>query len=225
MANEKRVRGNLVAGTLTAALTNVATSMSSAGLANLPVVDATSHAAVVIENEIVYVTAHTAGATTATISRGQDGTTAAAHNSGVAWVHGPVVSDMDVVLGRTPVTANQGSITTQTDLTGATVTVTVPYTQHLIRISAKAYPTSTAAGDTVTLFIMEGATVLDQAQAPLPVAGQGTSIIAAALTVPTAAAHTYKLQMARQSGSGTVTNNASASFPTYILVEDMGPSV
>jgi len=97
MANELRARGNLVSGTLSASLTNVATSMSSAGLANLPVIDTTNHAAITIENEIVWVTAHTAGATTATIVRAQEGTTAAAHNSGIAWQHGPTALDLSRV--------------------------------------------------------------------------------------------------------------------------------
>lgn len=95
MANEIRVRGDFVSGTLSASLTNVATSMSAAGLANLPVVDSTKHAAIAIENEIVWVTAHTGGATTATILRGQEGTVAAAHNSGVAWQHGPTSLDLN----------------------------------------------------------------------------------------------------------------------------------
>lgn len=93
MANEIRARFNLVSGTLSSSLTNVATSMSAAGLANLGVIDATNYAAVTIENEIVWVTAHTAGATTATVLRAQEGTAAAAHSSSVAWQHGPTALD------------------------------------------------------------------------------------------------------------------------------------
>lgn len=98
MANELRARFNLVSGALSSSLTNVATSMSSAGLANLGVVDATNHAAITIENEIVWVTAHTAGATTATILRHQENTSAAAHSSGVAWEHGPTALDFSEVV-------------------------------------------------------------------------------------------------------------------------------
>lgn len=94
MANEIRARFNNVSGTLSGALTNVATSVSSAGLANLGVIDATNYAALSIENEIVWVTAHTGGATTATIVRAQEGTAAAAHSSAVAWSHGPTAFDL-----------------------------------------------------------------------------------------------------------------------------------
>lgn len=93
MANEIRARFNFVSGTLSGSLTNVATSMSAAGLANLGVIDATNHAAITIENEIVWVAAHTGGATTATILRGQEGTSAVAHNAGVAWQHGETAID------------------------------------------------------------------------------------------------------------------------------------
>ena len=93
MANEIRSKTNLVSGTLSVALASGDTTMSSAGLANLAVIDTTNHAAIICENEIFYVTAHTASATTATILRAQEGTSAAAHAQNVAWVHGPTTLD------------------------------------------------------------------------------------------------------------------------------------
>ena len=44
--------------------------------------------------EIVYLTAYTAGATTGTISRAKRGTTAKTHNSGVQIMHAPMVDDI-----------------------------------------------------------------------------------------------------------------------------------
>lgn len=103
MANEIRVRADGVAGALSAALGAGATSMSSAGLADLPVIDATQHALItllvrdsdgrVTKRETVKVTAHTAAATTATIVRAQEGTSDQAWSSGDKWVHAPVASD------------------------------------------------------------------------------------------------------------------------------------
>ena len=43
--------------------------------------------------EIVYLTAYTAGQTTGTILRGQEGTTAVGHGAGVTWQCGPTVLD------------------------------------------------------------------------------------------------------------------------------------
>lgn len=103
MANEIRVRGNFAAGALDAALTNVATSMSSPALADLPAIGATEHAAIslfiadsngrITSKEIVYVTAHTASATTATILRGQEGTTGVAWAIGDKWEHSATALD------------------------------------------------------------------------------------------------------------------------------------
>ena len=224
MANEIRARANLVSGTLSVALSNVDTTMSAAGLANLPAITSANHAVIVIENEIVYVTAHTASATTATILRAQEGTSAAAHAQNVAWVHGPVVSDYDSVLGYAQVTANQTGITTQVDATGLTTTVTVPYAQHRVRITGAALMTSTVTNDIAQLFIMQDGAAVNVSQALLSSAGNVT-LTTTAIIVPTAASHTFKLQVARGAGTGSLTLTAAAANPAFILVEDLGPAL
>lgn len=225
MANEVRIRGNLVSGTLSVALASGDTTMSAAGLANLPAVTSTGHAVIVIENEIIYVTAHTASATTATIARGKEGTAAAAHSSGVAWVHGAVVSDFDSVLGYAQVVADQGSISsTAVDLTSLTVTVSVPYAQHRIRISAQAQFANTTATDGASLNIVEGVTTLQTAACFSTLANIQAHVCAQVLITPTAGSHTYKLQ-ALTVGGGTATLKASSGSPAFILVEDLGPAL
>lgn len=95
MANEKEVRTNFVSGTITDnPLTAGALSFNSAGLAALGTVDTTNFARIIIENEIMYVTAHTAAATSATVVRGQEGTTAVQHVTGTAWKAGPAKRSM-----------------------------------------------------------------------------------------------------------------------------------
>lgn len=96
-----RLRSNNVFGTITDnPLTNVATSLNSAGLANLIAVTGSDTAVITLDPnrvngapEIVYVTAHTASATSATILRGQEGTAARQHPSGTFWVHAPTTVD------------------------------------------------------------------------------------------------------------------------------------
>lgn len=96
-----RIRTDNVFGTITDnPLTNVATTMNAAGLANLAAVTAPDEAIIVLDPnrlagapEIVVVTAHTASATSATIVRGQFGTAARQHNLGTEWVHGPIASN------------------------------------------------------------------------------------------------------------------------------------
>ena len=100
MPSGPRIRTDNVFGTLTDnPLTSGATTMNSAGLANLAAVSS-AHALIVIDPlrsagapECVIVTAHTGSATSATITRGAYGTSARQHASGVLWVHAPSVED------------------------------------------------------------------------------------------------------------------------------------
>lgn len=95
-----RVRTDNVFGTITDnPLLVGATTMNSAGLANLAAVSSAEAFITLDPNrvagapEIVVVTAHTGSATSATIQRGQFGTTARQHASGTQWVHGPIASN------------------------------------------------------------------------------------------------------------------------------------
>ena len=121
MANEIRVRANFLSGVVDDnPLIVGATTLTSSSLSSFPVIDSTNHALVVLDPngtagtpEIVMVTAHGVGATTATISRGQESTTARQHNQNIAWVHSAVASDFvrnysvtasnAVVISTTPV--------------------------------------------------------------------------------------------------------------------------
>jgi len=99
-----RVHTNFVRGVLTDAIDASETGLTSAGLALLAAVSGGDTATIVINPEgdpsnaltapeIVYVTAHTSSATTATVARGQEGTTARAHAAGTPWVHGASKED------------------------------------------------------------------------------------------------------------------------------------
>lgn len=101
MANDYRLRGNFLSGTVTDnPLLVGATTMNSAGLAALPVIDATTHMAITFDPnglagapEIAYITAHAAGATTATIVRAREGTGARQHAALTAWMNAPTALD------------------------------------------------------------------------------------------------------------------------------------
>ena len=106
MANDQRVRYNSYSGTITDnPLLIGATTMTSAELASFPVVTATQYVPITLDPmgiggrpEVVYITAHTASATTATILRGQEqafGSSAARqHLQGTRWSHGPTAYDL-----------------------------------------------------------------------------------------------------------------------------------
>lgn len=107
MANELRVRSNFLGGLIEDnPLASGATTLTSAGLASLPAITSTSHMAIILDPdgragnpEIAYVTAHTALATTATITKGQEGTTGRAHDRDTPWLHGPTIKDFDAAGG------------------------------------------------------------------------------------------------------------------------------
>src|SRR6266567_36787 len=100
-----RLHVNELYGTLSAPLTIGATTWSGAEVANLPVVTAPDILAVTIAPlglpsnvatapEIIHVTAHTSAATSATISRGEEGTAARAHATNEPWVHAVTAADV-----------------------------------------------------------------------------------------------------------------------------------
>lgn len=103
-----RLRTDFLSGTLSATLTSGATSMSSNELADFPEVISGDYMVIVLDPagdsgdpEVAYITWHTAGATpatTATLWRAREGTSAREHASGTTFVHGPTVEDFDVVV-------------------------------------------------------------------------------------------------------------------------------
>lgn len=120
MANELRVRTNFVGGLVEDnPLLIAGTTLTSAGLAVAPAITSTSHFPIIIDPdglggapEIAYVTLHTAAATTGTILRGQEGTTAREHLRDVPWIHGPTQADYDRTYITKPAVATSRSSST-----------------------------------------------------------------------------------------------------------------
>lgn len=101
MANDTLVRNLAVGGLIEDnPLTSGAVTLTSAGLAALSAIASTQVAKIILDPdglngapEVVYVTAHTAAATTATITRGRESTAARQHDRDVPWIHGPTLWD------------------------------------------------------------------------------------------------------------------------------------
>lgn len=169
MANELRVRSAFLGGLIEDnPLSSSATTLTSAGLASAPVIASTQHMVIVLDPdgyngapEVVYITAHSAAVTTATIVRGQEGSTARAHDRDVPWVHSVTVKDFDAAGGGTGcigLTTYRGasnltySVTTtaaamaDVDATNLTVTFTAPPSgKVLVRLEALSDPPSANA--------------------------------------------------------------------------------
>jgi microcystin-dependent protein len=107
---------NSKAGTITdAPLSAVATTINSTGFANLPAVSAPDFLWITLDPrgvesgpELVKVTAHTASATSITVTRAQQSTSAVEHPSGTEWISGLTKDDADKLPHR--VATTQGDI-------------------------------------------------------------------------------------------------------------------
>lgn len=139
--------------------------------------------------------------------------------------HRPGGSDsLDLgVLGYVEVTADQSGITTETDLTGLSIAVTVG-TSRRIKVIGNGVLTSNVANDAAAMKIKEGGTQLQDSQIHNIIAGQGDTVQVFVILTPSSGAHTYKLAAVRSAGTGSVTMVAASTFPAFILVEDIGPA-
>lgn len=119
----------------------------------------------------------------------------------------------------------QGSITTEVDVTGLSVTVDVAANRY-IRILGYVRLHSTVIGDRFIVDVKESTTYIGKcgdhyldttAVSPLFYGGP-------ILVAPSAGAHTYRLTVRRISGTGVGVTDANVFSPDYILVEDIGPA-
>jgi hypothetical protein len=128
------------------------------------------------------------------------------------------------VVGYASVTSNQTPITTIADLTSLTVTWTAVAARRY-RITGQTLPQSTVTNDSVGLSITtSGNTVVARQDTGDMLANVPRGLTCQVVVVPGAGSTTYKLRMERQSGTGDVTNNATSTIPSFILVEDIGAS-
>lgn len=125
-------------------------------------------------------------------------------------------------LGYAQTTSNLGSnVNTATDITGLSTTVTVP-ANHRIRITASTTPSAGVTNGSAIIDIAEGSTMLRQFPVFTSSASNfGMTGEASVILTPTSGSHTYKIQI-QPNCLCTVTNNASATNPSFILVEDIG---
>ena len=128
------------------------------------------------------------------------------------------------VVGVATATANQAGITTQTDLTGLSVTWTAVAGRRY-KVSAYTMVTRTVAdGTTQVLILTSGGSVFQVISSQPNVAADNLESSGFVIVTPGAGAQTFKLAITRASGTGTVGLSATANAPAFILVEDIGPS-
>jgi hypothetical protein len=132
----------------------------------------------------------------------------------------PANTSPSSTLGYAEAIVGQGGIVgSNADLTSLTLTVTVAAGRR-IKISGHTLARSTVANDVFQVGIYEGATLINAAKDSVPTTDD-LSVDVFAIITPSAGTHTYKLVGLRSSGSGTITVAAGATFPAFILIEDI----
>ncbi len=124
------------------------------------------------------------------------------------------------LIGYAIVTANQTGISTATNLTSLTVTVTVN-TSRIIMIDAIGVMGQNSSTGLGNLTIYEGATQLANSVCTMTAAGFWTGRPLCVLSA-TSGAHTYNLKAS--TNAGTIDLIASATQPATLTVYDMGPN-
>lgn len=120
-------------------------------------------------------------------------------------------------------TMNQAGVTTAVDLTGATATWTAIANRNY-KVTWFTYATTTVTNAPATVTLNNGATIL-QYTTVLSNAGSGATINGLYVGTFSAGSVTLKLVGSLGAGgTGTVTFQSVATLPTFLHVEDVGPS-
>lgn len=125
------------------------------------------------------------------------------------------------VLARAEITAGQGSITTEADLTSLTVTWT-GLANRLYRVDAEGFIFSTVAADNLNVKITDNSNTLKQLWQQPALVASASQKVCLSLEEAATGSTTRKLRAVRVAGTGTVTFNAGATFPAFLSVKDIG---
>lgn len=143
--------------------------------------------------------------------------------------HATRKSYVDTVAGNQAagIVASASKTTTQTfttlaDVTGLSVTFTAAANRHY-RISVHGLLRSSVSGDIAQLLIADGSNnTLSIGQVDCSSTSFAFTASCFHVLTPSAGSVTYKARCVRSSGTGTVTLDSAATYPSYIVVEDLG---
>lgn len=125
-------------------------------------------------------------------------------------------------------TSDVSAITTEQDITGLTVTVTVGTARRLKVTASIPRVTSTSVDDGADIIIHEDGVQIASGRVDVGAisgasnGGNGRDVVAQ--STPSAGSHVYKVRGARAVGTGNIAFRGSATAPMLLIVEDMGPS-
>jgi hypothetical protein len=126
-----------------------------------------------------------------------------------------------IQLAYAQVTTSQTFGAGDNDVTGLSVTVSVPAGRRL-RITGHGVVSVNQALEGFVGYIKEGAAYLGRWFQHVPPTNGGAVVADGSVIVsPTAGTHTYKLSVSRYVGSGTALLDNAVDYPAYIVVEDV----
>ncbi len=135
-------------------------------------------------------------------------------------VTAPTLATNAILLGQIAKTDNFTTTATPTitDITGASLTVTIPAGGRNLLLYGRAgtFSSSAAAGTFVTLYIRESTTTLNSVYKQVFTNGDGGLQLFAYVAAPGAGSHTYVLS-ASQGAAGTLTVGASSTIITQLI--------
>lgn len=123
-------------------------------------------------------------------------------------------------LGYVKSTTNSAAISAETVLFSKSVTVNAG---RLVKITHhEPFPGHSTAGDAFEWRCYRGSTLIGTMRHTVVAGDPGTSDTWSTLDTPAAGTYTYEVRAARTAGSGTETENRSATSPGYMVIEDIG---
>lgn len=227
MPSGPRILTNNVFGTVTDnPLTSGATTMNSAGLANLAAVSS-AFAVIVLDPErtagapeVVFVTAHTGSATSATIARGKYGSSAREHAAGTPWVHAATKEDLIQILTSStrPSDPYEGDLIYETDTdryvgydgsNWQTVAQLGAWTSYTPTLTQSATVTKTV---NYAKYVQVGKTVMGGVR--LTVTGSGTAANSVVVGLPVTAATSLNISV----GVGELFDSSATLLYKAVLI-------
>lgn len=127
-------------------------------------------------------------------------------------------------VGYAQIVANQGGIVGPTDITGLVVAFTAD-PRRRYRVSIQSFMLSSAVSDVCLPSICNASNVVQQYGGIVVASTTYAQTVAFSVVLSgLAGAQTMKMRAERQFGTGSISVVAGATYPAYILVEDIGPA-
>lgn len=130
------------------------------------------------------------------------------------------LENRNMLIENAEVNSSQSNISTEVDITGLSVDVTVASGGSKVKITGFLPLMHGTPGDRAALRIKEGSTTLQTAY--YGVVAEGAALSVEIIITPSAGSHTYKLTIQRDTGSNNINLYMDSTTKGLIAVEQLG---